>query len=72
MLTEQINDGVDGILVSPGDPKALADAIRRIVNNPHLRARLVRQAKKKTNEFSTWEAVMERTTDLIRDMAEEK
>ena len=72
MLTEQIKDGVNGLLVPPGDSEALADAIRRIVNNPQLGARLVRQAKKKTNEFSTWEAVMERTTDLIRDMVKEE
>ena len=35
---EQITDGTNGILVPPGDPKALATAIERLINEPGTRA----------------------------------
>jgi glycosyltransferase involved in cell wall biosynthesis len=37
---EQIEDGVNGILVEPGDPEELAAALEKLHNDPVLRARL--------------------------------
>ena len=37
---ELLTDGVDALLVPPGDPDALADALRRLAADPGLRARL--------------------------------
>jgi glycosyltransferase involved in cell wall biosynthesis len=37
---ELIEDGVTGLLVAPGDPVALADAIERLLRDPQARARL--------------------------------
>lgn len=71
-LTEQINDNVDGLLVPPGDPDALARMIQRVVNDQNLRERLVENAKEKTKTFSTWETAMKRTCAVIRKMAEEE
>jgi glycosyltransferase involved in cell wall biosynthesis len=39
-VTEVVRDGENGLLVPPGDPGALADAIRRFVSDPELQARL--------------------------------
>jgi glycosyltransferase involved in cell wall biosynthesis len=39
-IPELIEDGVDGLLVEPGDPAALAAAIRRVITDPVLAARL--------------------------------
>jgi glycosyltransferase involved in cell wall biosynthesis len=39
-LTEIVSDGETGLLVSPGDPAALAHALRRLADDPDLAARL--------------------------------
>ncbi|MCM1517380.1 MAG: glycosyltransferase family 4 protein [Pseudoflavonifractor sp.] len=42
---EYINDGVNGLLVPPDDPQALAEAITRLCDSPTLRHRLGTAAK---------------------------
>lgn len=50
---EVIDPGVDGMLVPPGDPTALADACNRLLADPALRARLAGAARAKVeSEFS--------------------
>lgn len=39
-IPELVTDGVDGLLVSPGDDEALADALERLAREPDLRVRL--------------------------------
>jgi glycosyltransferase involved in cell wall biosynthesis len=35
-----VRDGETGLVVAPSDPRALGDAIRRLLDDPALRARL--------------------------------
>lgn len=44
-ISEQIADGVNGLLVEPGDPAALGKAIRRLLDDPSLRQRLAAAAE---------------------------
>ena len=37
---EIIENGVNGLLVKPGDPAALADAISSLLENPHFASQL--------------------------------
>jgi glycosyltransferase involved in cell wall biosynthesis len=49
-IPEIIDDGVDGLLVPPANPAALADAIQRLAEDPVLRERLSRNARKKVED----------------------
>jgi glycosyltransferase involved in cell wall biosynthesis len=46
-----ITNGVDGLVVPPGDPEALADAIDRLVKDPAMRARLGEAAMALSERF---------------------
>jgi phosphatidylinositol alpha-mannosyltransferase len=63
----------DGILVEPGNSDALAAAIRRLIDDPDLRARLSRAGEERAQLF-TWEhvgqAVEEYYGFVIRRLAE--
>ena len=56
---EVVRDGVDGLLVRPNDPEALAGAIRRVLSEPDLASRLVSAGRSRAETFS-WDAVLPR------------
>jgi glycosyltransferase involved in cell wall biosynthesis len=56
---EVVRDGVDGLLVPPGDPNALAAAIRRVLSEPELAATLRAAGRSRAEDFS-WRAVAPR------------
>ncbi|RMH03709.1 MAG: glycosyltransferase [Planctomycetota bacterium] len=49
-VDEQIEDGVEGFLVPPGDPEALADRILRVLENPGLARRMGEAAREKVEK----------------------
>ena len=59
-ITEQIADGVNGILVPPKDPSALAKAVIRILNDKELARTMGLSAREKVEqEFSVEKMVAE-------------
>jgi glycosyltransferase involved in cell wall biosynthesis len=50
-LNEIVRDGVDGLLVDPGDPEALAQAALVLAHDPVLRARMVASARARVREL---------------------
>ena len=58
-VAELVTDGVNGLLVAPGDPRALRDAIARITADPRLAMRLGAAARS-TAESYAWERVLPR------------
>jgi len=58
-VPQVVTDGVDGLIVPPGDPVALADALERVVSDPGLRARLGSAAKVKSAMFDVTAASRE-------------
>jgi glycosyltransferase involved in cell wall biosynthesis len=48
---EVIEDGESGILVQPGDPRALAEAIRSLLRDPSRRARMGEAARRRAGRF---------------------
>jgi glycosyltransferase involved in cell wall biosynthesis len=63
-LEKVINDGVNGLLVAPGDAAALAGAIERLASDPALCIRLGRAARETVLRGHTWESVVDRILAL--------
>lgn len=59
-LTTAVLDGVTGLTVPPRDPRALADALERILADPELAERLGSEGRRRLMEDSSWEVVAER------------
>jgi phosphatidylinositol alpha-mannosyltransferase len=53
---EVVQDGVEGLLVAPSDPGALATALRRVLLDPPLADRLRRAGRARAERFS-WTVV---------------
>lgn len=59
----------DALLVPPNDPQAMADAIRRILNEPRLAERLSRNARAKAEQFD-WSVILPQWEELLLDVIE--
>lgn len=68
-LSSVIHHGVDGLLVPPDAPEALADALAELAGDPALRARLGGTARARVLREHTWDAVAERVLALARAQA---
>ena len=62
-----IREGVTGIFVPPGDPKALREAIAHLLNNPALAVAMGMAARKCVEKNNTLEAFVE----TVKSIAEE-
>ncbi len=49
-IPEMIDDSVHGLLVGSGDDQALAEALRRVIEDPSLQGRLAREGRRRIRE----------------------
>ncbi|HET6379808.1 MAG TPA: glycosyltransferase family 4 protein [candidate division Zixibacteria bacterium] len=63
-IPEVVTDGVDGLLVPPSDPAALADAIVRLALSPALRARIGEAGYRTVAERFSIDAQVRRIQEL--------
>lgn len=63
-LPAVIDDGRTGLLVPPGDPAALAQALIRLRDDSALREALGAQARRAVCEHHTWEQAVQRILNL--------
>jgi phosphatidylinositol alpha-mannosyltransferase len=56
---EVVRDGIEGLLAPPGDPGSLARAIREVLNDPALAARLGAAGRSRAGEYA-WSRVVPR------------
>jgi len=61
-------DGVTGLSVPPGDPRALADALNRLLDDEVLRTTLGRQARDRVRREFTHDINAQRTLDLYAEL----
>jgi glycosyltransferase involved in cell wall biosynthesis len=68
---ELIDDGRSGLLVAPGDPEALAQALRRVLGDPELRESLAAAARERVQAGLTREQMAARVGDVYRALLDE-
>jgi glycosyltransferase involved in cell wall biosynthesis len=68
-VPEVVEDGVTGMLVPPGDPRALSDSISVLLADPTRRQALACAARRKALEEFGIEAQVERTLELWHEVA---
>ncbi len=69
-LPELVQEGVNGFLVPPRDPSALADALGRLLADPALRAELGRAGRERQQREFDLDVVVRRFEDLYVDLYE--
>ena len=67
-LTEVLKDGVNSLLVAPGSPKELADAITQLLDDDGLGLKLGRNARNMVKEEFQWESSSKRLLALYRSL----
>lgn len=68
-VPEIVRDGVDGLLVTPGDDDALRAALRRLRDEPELRHRLGAAAADRVRDRFTMQRCADRLLDVYREVA---
>ncbi len=62
-----IDDGVNGLLVTPFDEREMAEKIQQLINDPETWSRMSREAKEKSARYSI-EAVTDQWENLFRSL----
>lgn len=67
-IPDIIKDNVNGLLVPPGDSRALAMSIIMILQDPDLAERLRKAGLETVKEHFSWNAITEQFIDIYRDL----
>jgi glycosyltransferase involved in cell wall biosynthesis len=59
-IVDVLHDGVNGLLVPPGDAQAMAGALVRLIQDADLRERLGSQARQSALDHFSWESYLAR------------
>ncbi len=65
-LRESVEDGVDGMLVTPGDPEALKRAMQRLIQEPEWASRLAQGARAPRSLDALCDELLGRYGELLR------
>ncbi len=68
-IPDAIEDGVTGILVPPGQYHDMESAIRRLLQDEALRARMGRAASDRARESFGWDVIVTRYEQLLSEVA---
>jgi glycosyltransferase involved in cell wall biosynthesis len=71
-IPEIVEDGTSGILVEPEDARGLAAAIRRLLGNPALRARLGRAGRLRVQNAFRWQRMAERYVRAYEELLDRR
>ncbi len=68
-IKEVVVDGETGLLVPPGKPDRLGRALRRLLEDPWLAARMGKRGRQRVLRHFTWDRIAEKTLRLYRSLA---
>ena len=68
-LQHTVIDGVTGIHVPPSRPDLLAQRLRELLKNPHLRTKIGAAASEHARSHYSWDEIATRTLDLYHKLA---
>jgi alpha-maltose-1-phosphate synthase len=68
-IPEVVADGVTGLLVPPGDPARLAEAITSLVRDPARAADMGRLGRQRAEAEFSWPAIARQTANLYQSLA---
>jgi glycosyltransferase involved in cell wall biosynthesis len=71
-LPEVVEDGVTGLLVPPGDVKALADSLARLLHDPELRARMGRAGQERVRSEFTVDQIVPKMLAVYESVVRER
>jgi glycosyltransferase involved in cell wall biosynthesis len=66
---DTVDDGVNGFLVPPKDPAALAEKLRRLFDHPELREKMGKKGREKAEQEFSLDDVVNRHLDIYRSLA---
>jgi alpha-maltose-1-phosphate synthase len=66
-ILEVVEDGKTGLLVPPGQPEALAEALNRVLANPELGRRLGQAGRRRVETHFSWTSIAERTEQVYAE-----
>ena len=67
-LATAVGDGEAGLVVPPGDPQALADALERLLADRELAERLGAEGRRRMTTGSSWDAVAEKVEAALKSL----
>ncbi len=69
---ELVEDGRTGMLVAPGDPKALASALTRLLTNPALASMMAARGREMAERLYSWDLIGQQTEELYLHLWRER
>ena len=69
---EVITNGVEGLLVEPGNSSQLAEAITNVLSGSSCRERFGSNARKRVEKEFTWEAIAKKTLELYANLPSDR
>ena len=70
-ILEVVEDGITGYLVPPARPDALAEALRRFIDNPELGRHMGEEGRRRVEQHFSWASIAERTEQVYAAAIEE-
>ncbi|MEM2145626.1 MAG: glycosyltransferase family 4 protein, partial [Candidatus Jordarchaeaceae archaeon] len=67
-LPQVMDDGKTGILVEPGDWRAMAKAVEKILKNKELRENMGKRGRERVEKLFTWKKAAEKVMEIYRDV----